>query len=70
MTDDRKNGRDETRDNKENLPDSDPRSGSATPLQPGGTKPGGTPGTSVGSIGTGGGSTAGKPTGNAAKPKR
>ena len=40
--------------------------GAATGLQPGGTIPGGGPGTSTGSIGTGGGSTAGQATGNAA----
>jgi hypothetical protein len=39
--------------------------GAATGLQPGGTIPGGGPGTSTGSIGTGGGSTANKPSGTA-----
>ena len=39
--------------------------GAATGLQPGGTIPGGGPGTSTGSIGTGGGSTGNKPTGTA-----
>jgi hypothetical protein len=36
----------------------------ATPLQPGGTLPGGGPGASLGSIGTGGGNTAGGSTGS------
>ena len=39
--------------------------GLSTGLQPSGTLPGGGPGASVGSIGTGGGSTAGRGTGNA-----
>jgi hypothetical protein len=39
--------------------------GRATPLQPHGTVPGRQPGAGMGSIGTGGGSTAGKKTGNA-----
>jgi len=37
--------------------------GTASGLQPGGTIPGKSPGASVGSIGTGGGSTGGKATG-------
>lgn len=41
--------------------------GLSSGLQPGGTLPGGGPGTSVGSIGTGGGSTAGAATGNASR---
>jgi hypothetical protein len=36
----------------------------ATPLQPGGTLPGGGPGAGLGSIGTGGGNTAGGATGS------
>jgi hypothetical protein len=36
----------------------------ATPLQPGGTRPGGGPGAGLGSIGTGGGNTAGGGTGS------
>ena len=43
--------------------------GLSTPLQPGGTIPGGSPANSVGSIGTGGGSTANEATGAAAKPR-
>jgi len=39
--------------------------GLSSGLQPGGTIPGKSPGASVGSIGTGGGSTAGAPTGTA-----
>ncbi|HEV2559572.1 MAG TPA: hypothetical protein VGU45_13160 [Microvirga sp.] len=39
--------------------------GLSTGLQPGGTIPGKSPGASAGSIGTGGGSTAGAPTGTA-----
>lgn len=39
-------------------------SGLATPLQPGGTRPGGSPAVSVGSIGTGGGQTKGEPSGS------
>jgi hypothetical protein len=42
--------------------------GLATSLQPGGTVPGDSPANSVGSIGTGGGSTANQATGDAAKP--
>lgn len=38
--------------------------GLSTSLQPGGTVPGGGPGASEGSIGTGGGSTAGRSSGN------
>ena len=38
--------------------------GLATKLQPGGTVPGGGPGASTGSIGTGGGSTGAAPTGS------
>jgi hypothetical protein len=38
--------------------------GLASPLQPGGTTPGGGPGANQGSIGTGGGSTGGKPSGS------
>jgi hypothetical protein len=41
--------------------------GVASGLQPGGTNPGGGPGTGAGSMGTGGGSTADEPTG---APKR
>lgn len=44
--------------------------GVATGLQPGGTIPANTPGATVGSIGTGGGSTAGNPTGSAKKGPR
>jgi hypothetical protein len=40
-------------------------SGLTTRLQPSGTAPGGSPAAIVGSIGTGGGSTGNKPTGNA-----
>jgi hypothetical protein len=40
-----------------------PPSGVSTALQPGGTVPGGGPGASVGSLGTGGGPTAGAPSG-------
>jgi hypothetical protein len=36
----------------------------ATPLQPGGTLPGGGPGAGLGSVGTGGGNTAGGSTGS------
>jgi hypothetical protein len=43
--------------------------GLSSSLQPGGTMPGGGPGTGVGSLGTGGGQTAGQPTGNAKKPQ-
>jgi hypothetical protein len=43
--------------------------GIASSLQPGGTIPGGSPGAGLGSIGTGGGSTAGKASGNAAKTR-
>jgi hypothetical protein len=39
--------------------------GAATGLQPGGTIPGGGPGAIVGSLGTGGGSNADQPTGDA-----
>ena len=42
--------------------------GLATSLQPGGMVPGDSPANSVGSIGTGGGSTANQATGDAAKP--
>ena len=42
--------------------------GLSTSLQPGGTIPGDSPANSVGSIGTGGGSTANQATGDAAKP--
>ena len=38
--------------------------GLSTGLQPGGMRPGGGPGTGVGSIGTGGGQTADEPTGS------
>jgi len=41
--------------------------GLATSLQPGGTIPGDSPANSVGSLGTGGGSTANQATGDAAK---
>jgi len=41
--------------------------GLASPLQPGGTTPGASPATSVGSMGTGGGSTGRRATGNAKK---
>jgi hypothetical protein len=39
-------------------------SGIATPLQPGGLAPGGGPGASMGSVGTGGGQTEGRDTGS------
>ena len=41
--------------------------GLATGLQRGGIKPGGGPGATVGSIGTGGGSNANQPTGDSAR---
>ena len=41
--------------------------GAASGLQPGGTIPGGSPGTSVGSLGTGGGSSGGTATGSQKK---
>ncbi|TNC72168.1 DUF2934 domain-containing protein [Rubellimicrobium roseum] len=41
-------------------------SGLASGLQPGGVSPGGGPGASVGSLGTGGGSTANEPSGDVA----
>jgi len=44
--------------------------GIASPLQGGGTIPGASPGASVGSIGTGGGSSADESTGNARKTVR
>lgn len=44
--------------------------GLASGLQPGGTAPGDSPGATAGSVGTGGGSTAGKATGNTAKARR
>ena len=44
--------------------------GVASGLQPGGTAPGGQPGATRGSIGTGGASTAGEPSGNVAKRER
>ena len=43
--------------------------GLSTPLQPGGTIPGASPAASVGSLGTGGGSTANDATGGADKPR-
>jgi hypothetical protein len=45
-------------------------SGVATGLQAGGTSPGGGPGAGLGSIGTGGGSTANKPSGQAKQGSR
>ena len=45
------------------------RPGSASGLQPGGTIPGGGPTKSAGSLGTGGGSTAGEPTGSKAQKR-
>ena len=49
-----------------------PRTGNglSSGLQPGGTLPGGGPGASVGSIGTGGGATGGAGTGNVASRGR
>jgi hypothetical protein len=44
--------------------------GLGTGLQPGGMKPGGGPDAAFGSIGTGGGSTAGKATGDRKRTKR
>jgi hypothetical protein len=44
--------------------------GIASPLQGGGTIPGASPGASMGSIGTGGGSSANESTGNASKTVR
>jgi hypothetical protein len=46
------------------------RAGASTALQPSGTAPGGGPGATVGSIGTGGGSTGNEATGNARRGGR
>ncbi len=47
-----------------------PDIGRASSLQPGGTIPGAQPGAGMGSLGTGGGSTAGRATGNRRRAKR
>ncbi len=44
--------------------------GLSSNLQPGGTFPGAGPGTGTGSLGTEGGATAARPTGNAAQEKK
>lgn len=62
---DRKRGKPPSHDERSTTPE---KGGLPTGLQPGGTKPDGGPGSSVGSIGTGGGSSA--PTGNRRTGKR